>query len=196
MLTRNSHVVVTAAGPSLAGCKFPPKKIFVQPLVSSQLNFLLLCRSRSNQADLADRQHFFYWMTYSSCLQKLAAENCSATRNISFALSEIPPSAYVCCQSRQPSARIKAKRDRGEEIDYVDLMNGEIKRRARSTAEPRIKKSKLSADPCDRNAPRFQETGDSLDCEVKPCIALLPSILLLDDHRRMTVISRNPTPKF
>jgi hypothetical protein len=128
-------------------------------------------------------------MTYSSCLQKFGAGQSNAPWSISFALSEIPQSAYL---TRQPSARIKAKRDRGEEIDYVDLANGEIKPRDHSTPEPRIKKSKLPADPSeiiwDGSTLRFQESSEA-NCFVPGRDILSPSFLL-GDSKRMLV-----TPK-
>jgi hypothetical protein len=133
-------------------------------------------------------------MTYSSCLQKFGAANPEATCNISFALSEISPSAYTTCQIRQPSARIKAKRDRGEEIDYVDLANGEIKLRARSSADTRTKKVKPSTDPSEVeysvSTSRSKHCDEDLETRLTQCIHNHCPILLLDDSRLTTVSTK------
>ena len=66
-----------------------------------------------------------------------------------FALSEKPSTIEIYekpstieSHARPPSARLKAKRDRGESIDYIDLANGDVTHKTLCLSEPRKKRNR------------------------------------------------------
>jgi hypothetical protein len=105
-----------------------------------------------------------YLMKMYGCLQQTAMLSTDIT--LPFALSEKPLS--VPNQTRPLSARLKAKRDRGESIDFMDLANGDLKQKLQCDAvhlEPRNKRSKASPKLKSETVQATKEVIPCQDCE-------------------------------
>ena len=83
-------------------------------------------------------------MEHLCCFKDTSASAATVSSPAPFSLSEKPLSTATPCQARTLSARIKAKRDRGEDVDYADLANGEIRHRPQQDSEARSTKYKIS----------------------------------------------------